>query len=239
MNAFLRNLSPTHQVAALFFIVFGVLTLVSIATLLVGLRERRNAAHGEAWLREFADFRALLRTTWFMAVVFWIGWALGPGVATLLFALIAFFALREGLQEVVKASLIGSILGNILLVMGLAMFVGGLNRKKQTFSAAGAQAQASMLLLAVVACVLWVLAWRRRASDDVSRRLHDLARVGLLGAGFAVALLAVAGVVGAAAAGEGLLRAVLAPSWLLVVAVAVVMTTLVLRALAPAARPPR
>lgn len=95
MNAFLRNLSPTHQVAALFLIVFGVLTLVSIATLLVGLRERRNAAHGEAWLREFADFRALLRTTWFMAVVFWIGWALGPGVATLLFALIAFFALRE------------------------------------------------------------------------------------------------------------------------------------------------
>ena len=95
MNAFLRNLSPTHQVAALFLIVFGVLTLVSIATLLIGLRERRNAAHGEAWLREFADFRTLLRTTWFMAVVFWIGWALGPGVATLLFAFIAFFALRE------------------------------------------------------------------------------------------------------------------------------------------------
>lgn len=95
MNAFLRNLSPTHQVAALFLIVFGVLTLVSIATLGVGLRERRNAAHGEAWLREFADFRALLRTTWFMVAVFWIGWALGPGVATLLFAFIAFFALRE------------------------------------------------------------------------------------------------------------------------------------------------
>ena len=38
---------------------------------------------------------------------------------------IAFFALLEGLQEVVKASIIGSILGNILLVMGAAMFVGG------------------------------------------------------------------------------------------------------------------
>jgi len=95
MNAFLRNLTPTQQVAALFVIVFGVLTVVSIGTLLVGFRERRNAAHGEAWLREFADFRALLRTTWFMVVVFWIGWALGPGVATLLFAFIAFFALRE------------------------------------------------------------------------------------------------------------------------------------------------
>jgi phosphatidate cytidylyltransferase len=95
MNQFLRNLTPTHQVAALFLIVFGVLGIVSVATLLVGFRERRNAAHGEAWLREFADFRALLRTSWFMVAVFWIGWALGPGVATVLFALIAFFALRE------------------------------------------------------------------------------------------------------------------------------------------------
>src|SRR5215210_7694928 len=47
--------------------------------------------------------------------------------------IIAFFALREGLQEVVKASLVGSILGNILLVMGAAMLVGGLRRERQTF----------------------------------------------------------------------------------------------------------
>ena len=95
MNAFLRGLTPPQQVAALFLIVFGVLTIVSIGTLLVGLRERRNAAHGDAWIREFQDFRALLRTTWFMVVVFWIGWALGAGVATVLFGLISFFALRE------------------------------------------------------------------------------------------------------------------------------------------------
>src|SRR4051794_32373062 len=42
--------------------------------------------------------------------------------------IIAFFALREGLQEVVKASLIGSVLGNVLLVMGAAMLIGGLKR---------------------------------------------------------------------------------------------------------------
>ena len=95
------------------------------------------------------------------------------------------------------------------------------------------------LLLAVVACVLWVLAWRRRATDDVSGRLRDLARVGLLGAGFAVALLAVAGVVGAAASGSSLVTVVSEPSGLLVAAVAVAMTTLVLRALAPAAADPR
>jgi Ca2+:H+ antiporter len=49
--------------------------------------------------------------------------------------IIAFFALREGLQEVVKASLVGSILGNILLVMGAAMLVGGLKRERQYFDA--------------------------------------------------------------------------------------------------------
>ncbi|GAB2969825.1 hypothetical protein [Frigoribacterium salinisoli] len=94
------------------------------------------------------------------------------------------------------------------------------------------------LLLAAIACTSWVLAWRRRSTADVSARLHDLARVGLLAASVAVALLAVAELVGAAAAGGGLLQAVLAPSWLLVVAVAVLMTTLVLRALASAAGPP-
>ncbi len=65
--------------------------------------------------------------------------------------IIAFFALREGLQEVVKASLIGSILGNILLVMGLAMLVGGWNRERQTFNQTAATAQSAMLLLAAVA----------------------------------------------------------------------------------------
>jgi Ca2+:H+ antiporter len=68
--------------------------------------------------------------------------------------IIAFFALREGLQEVVKASLIGSILGNILLVMGAAMLVGGLKRERQTFNATAVSVQSSMLLLAAVALVM-------------------------------------------------------------------------------------
>jgi Ca2+:H+ antiporter len=68
--------------------------------------------------------------------------------------IIAFFALKEGLQEVVKASLIGSILGNILLVMGAAMLVGGLKRERQTFNATAASVQSSMLLLAAVALVM-------------------------------------------------------------------------------------
>jgi Ca2+:H+ antiporter len=68
--------------------------------------------------------------------------------------IIALFALNEGLQEVVKASLIGSILGNILLVMGMAMLIGGLPRERQRFNATAANLTALMLLLAVVALIM-------------------------------------------------------------------------------------
>jgi Ca2+:H+ antiporter len=86
----------------------------------------------------------------------------GPGIGGLLNVtfgnapelIIAFFALREGLHEVVKASLVGSILGNILLVMGAAMLVGGLRRERQRFDATAANAQSLMLLLASVALVM-------------------------------------------------------------------------------------
>ena len=68
--------------------------------------------------------------------------------------IIATFLLAEGLQEVVKASIIGSILGNLLLVLGLAMFIGGLGRVKQVFSHTAATAQATMLFLAVAALIM-------------------------------------------------------------------------------------
>src|ERR671915_1164015 len=68
--------------------------------------------------------------------------------------IIAFFALNEGLQEVVKASLVGSILGNILLVMGAAMLIGGARRERQFFDRTAASTQSLMLLLAAVALVM-------------------------------------------------------------------------------------
>jgi Ca2+:H+ antiporter len=68
--------------------------------------------------------------------------------------IIAFFALNEGLQEVVKASLVGSILGNILLVMGAAMLIGGARRERQYFERTAANTQSLMLLLASVALVM-------------------------------------------------------------------------------------
>ena len=85
----------------------------------------------------------------------------GPGIGGLLNVtfgnapelIIALFALGKGLHEVVKASLIGSILGNILLVLGAAMFVGGLGRDRQRFDRTAASAQSAMLLLAAAALV--------------------------------------------------------------------------------------
>jgi Ca2+:H+ antiporter len=68
--------------------------------------------------------------------------------------IIALFALHEGLQEVVKASLVGSILGNILLVMGAAMLVGGLKHERQTFDRTAANVQSLMLMLAAVALAM-------------------------------------------------------------------------------------
>jgi Ca2+:H+ antiporter len=85
----------------------------------------------------------------------------GPGIGGLLNVtfgnapelIIAFFALIEGLQEVVKASIVGSIIGNVLLVMGAAFVVGGWNRDKQTFSQTAAHAQSAMLTLALAALI--------------------------------------------------------------------------------------
>ena len=68
--------------------------------------------------------------------------------------IIAFFALVDGLQEVVKASLVGSVIGNSLLVLGAAMLAGGWRRERQRFSPLAAERVARLLLVAVVALVL-------------------------------------------------------------------------------------
>jgi Ca2+:H+ antiporter len=83
----------------------------------------------------------------------------GPGIGGLLNVtfgnapelIIALFALGEGLHEVVKATLIGSIIGNLLLVLGASMLAGGWGRQSQHFSATSAGVQSSMLLAATAA----------------------------------------------------------------------------------------
>jgi Ca2+:H+ antiporter len=68
--------------------------------------------------------------------------------------IIALVALRNGHVALVKASISGSIVGNLLLVLGLSFFVGGLGRKSQTFHRTAATNTAAMLFLAVVALVM-------------------------------------------------------------------------------------
>jgi Ca2+:H+ antiporter len=87
---------------------------------------------------------------------------LGPSMGGLLNAtfgnatelIIALVALNAGLVDVVKASLTGSIIGNLLLVMGLSMFLGGLRYKEQEFQPVVARVNASSMNLAVIALLL-------------------------------------------------------------------------------------
>jgi Ca2+:H+ antiporter len=87
---------------------------------------------------------------------------MGPALGGLLNAtfgnatelIIALVALNAGLIDVVKASLTGSIIGNLLLVMGFSMLLGGLKYKEQTFQPIVARVSASSLNLAVIALLL-------------------------------------------------------------------------------------
>jgi Ca2+:H+ antiporter len=68
--------------------------------------------------------------------------------------LIGTFALQQGLVEVVKASITGSLIGNLLLVLGTAIFAGGTRYKTLAFNRSAAQASSSTLLLAVIAMTI-------------------------------------------------------------------------------------
>jgi len=96
MNSFLRNLTTSQQIGALFIVVFGVLSLATLWGFFRSLREHASDdPQAEAHAQEVKRFWGLIKTSWGMATVFWIGWALGDTVATVLFAIVGFFALRE------------------------------------------------------------------------------------------------------------------------------------------------
>jgi len=63
--------------------------------------------------------------------------------------IIAVFAIQAGLVEVVKASITGSIIGNLLLLIGLSMFAGGLRFKEQKFNTDSAGVSSTMLIIAL------------------------------------------------------------------------------------------
>lgn len=88
--------------------------------------------------------------------------ALGEGAGGLLNAtfgnaaelIIAIIALRAGLHDVVKASITGSVLGNLLLVLGLSMLSGGVRHHTQYFGKGAATSGASLLILSAIALVI-------------------------------------------------------------------------------------
>jgi Ca2+:H+ antiporter len=77
-------------------------------------------------------------------------------------------ALRRGLDDIVKASLTGSILGNSLLVLGFALFAGGLRRERQRFDRSAASMGSTLLALAAIGLVVPAL-FNVVASNAVAR----------------------------------------------------------------------
>jgi len=91
---------------------------------------------------------------------------LGPSIGALLNAvfgnatelIISLVALKAGLVDIVKASITGTIISNLLLGMGLSMFIGGLGRQEQKFAPVVARVNGSAMTLAVLAILLPTIA---------------------------------------------------------------------------------
>jgi len=88
--------------------------------------------------------------------------------------IIAIFAVRAGLLEVVKASLTGSILGNLLFVGGLSMLVGGWKRDSQKFNRLSSEASAGQMVVAVAALLLPALFFRAGGGESHPELMHEV-----------------------------------------------------------------
>jgi len=111
-----------------------------------------------------------------------LGGLLGATFGNAVELIIGIFALHAGLFEVVKASITGSIIGNILLVLGTAMLLGGARREKQVFNKTGALAGASTLFLATIALVMPAIFLQTapNVSASVVENLSIVVSVGLV-----------------------------------------------------------
>ncbi len=93
--------------------------------------------------------------------------------------IIGIFALRAGLFDVVKASITGGIIGNMLLIIGCSMFFGGLRKKKQMFNSALQGVNSTMLMLAAVGLVLPALAWSFLNTDALKNNTIESLSLGI------------------------------------------------------------
>src|SRR6185369_17038250 len=107
---------------------------------------------------------------------------LGPSAGALINAtfgnlaemIIAVFAVRAGLLEVVKASLTGSILGNLLFVGGLSMLVGGWKRDRHKFNQLAAEATAGQMVVATAALLLPALFFASGGGESHPELMHEV-----------------------------------------------------------------
>jgi Ca2+:H+ antiporter len=83
---------------------------------------------------------------------------------------IAFFLILDDKTEIVKASLTGSIIGNLLLVLGLSFLLGGLKHEEQTYNARAASVHATSLVLAVTALLMPALFAHSQNTDTFTQR---------------------------------------------------------------------
>jgi Ca2+:H+ antiporter len=88
--------------------------------------------------------------------------------------IIAGLAVRAGLLEVVKASLTGSILGNLLFVGGLSMLVGGWNRDHQKFNRLATEATAGQMVVAIAALLLPALFFYTAGGSSHLELMHEV-----------------------------------------------------------------
>ena len=95
MYPYLKSLSANQQVGVMFVILFGLLLLGTVVNFVLSIKEHAQDAQGAARRHELRNLQGILRTSWIMMVVFWIGWMSGEWVAIGLFGLVSFFALRE------------------------------------------------------------------------------------------------------------------------------------------------
>ena len=134
--------------------------LLALLPVTVWLEYARPDSH--AWIFVCACLTILPLAGWMGHATEHLAEHTGEGVGGLLNAtfgnaaelIIAIAALRKGLHDVVKASLTGSIIGNILLVAGLAMLAGGIKHSRQHFQATAARTQATLLTLAAIALIV-------------------------------------------------------------------------------------
>ena len=119
-----------------------------------------------------------------------MGGLLNATLGNLAELIIAILALRAGLVDLVKASITGSILGNLLLVLGAAQFAGGLRHKVQRFSVALAGLSISLLVVAVIGLVIPAVFLSTHADPTHAlTRKVSIGVAGLLIVGYALSLV--------------------------------------------------